>query len=407
MAVKVLALASGVTGLADHRMLNGALLAQSGAQAARGGVIVTPGGGDLSTVSAMVARVAGLRAVVPNSIASNLGPYLVVSDANTDITFDAGEASVPRVDRIIIRVRDNANDGSGSTAGSVEYLKGQASGSATAMPNNSILLYEMTVPAGASVGGGGVNFANAVDKRSFISIHGSISPSANNTAMTAIAGPYHGETTYRQDLSTFFTWDGTAWRAKGQISVASASNLSDINNPWNGLVAIARDTMRPWIYNGSAWGQPGSLFVPVGHLIQQSGQSITNGGAAALTFGTGSEVFDTHNFHDTSTNNTRVTPNVPGYYRFTASVNFPAATYTQMGIAVSKNGTRLSPQTISRPDPASGSQQIQTTVTAVANGTTDYFEAVASQSSGSSQTTGVSSTFETSFDWAYIGPTIY
>lgn len=277
MAVKVLALASGVTGLADHRMLNGAMLAQGGAQAARSGVLITPGGGDLSTVSAMVARVAGIRAVVANSIASNLGPYLVVSDANTDITFDAGEASVPRVDRIIIRVRDNVNDGSGSTAGSIEYLKGQASGAATAMPNNSLLLYEMTIPAGASAGGGGVNFANAVDKRVFITVHGGIAPTATNTTMTAIPGPFHGETTYRQDFATLFSYDGSVWRPRGQISVASSSNLGDINNPWDGLQAVARDTDTLYIYNGSTWDAVASPAMAKKGIIARGRRSSSTG----------------------------------------------------------------------------------------------------------------------------------
>lgn len=408
MAVKVLALASGVTGLADHRILNSALLMTAGELDVRGGVFPANGANaQLTTVSAMVARVSEIKAVVSNSISLTLGPYLVVSDANTDITFDAGEASVPRVDRIIVRVRDNTNDGSGSTAGSVEYLKGQASGAATAMPSNSLLLYEMTIPAGASAGGGGVNFANAVDKRDYTVAAGGTFPVSSNTAMSGIGNAYEGQLVYRTDLDALFSYDGSSWIAKSQVSVASSASLTNINNPWDGLVAVARDTHRVWIYNGSTWAQPGYDYKPVGVLIQQSGQSITNGSAAALTFGSGSELIDTHNFHDVTTNNTRVTPTVAGYYRFTGHVNFPAATFTQMGMAISKNGTRLAPQTILRPDPASGSSTAQTTVVALANGTTDYFEAVASQFSGSSQTTGVSATFESTFAWDYIGPTSY
>jgi hypothetical protein len=408
MAVKVLALASGVTGLADHRTLNGALIQTAGDLDVRGGLFPANGAqATLSTVSAMVWRVAPLKAVVSNTIALTLGPYLVVSDAPTDITFSAGEASVSRVDRIIVRVRDNTNDGSGSTAGSIEILKGQASGAATAMPNNSLLLYEVTVPAGASAGTGGISLGAATDKRDFTSTAGGISVIQDATKMAAIGQPYTGYTIYRGDLKTLYAHDGTSFKAISLPTVAGSGSLTSLTNPYAGMMAVSRDTNRPWIYNGSTWIQPGLPVKPVGHLIQQSAQSIANGGTAALTFGSGSEDFDNYGFHDTTTNNTRVTPTVEGYYRFTAHVNFPAATFTQISIAVAKNGTRVDPQVIMRPDPASGSSTAQTTVTVYANGSTDYFEAIAGQFSGSSQNTGVSATFRSSFDWEYIGPSTY
>lgn len=253
MAVKVLALASGVTGLADHRQLEGSLLTKDGATATRSGMLQGASNGSLSTVSAMVARVGPLSCVIANSISSTLGPYIVVSDANVDITFADGEASVSRVDRIIVRVRDNTNDGSGSTAGSVEYLKGQASGAATAMPNNSLLLFEMTVPAGTSAGGGGLNFANAVDQKVWTSAVGGITRVANSTVQSAISNPYDGMATYRQDLDALYIYNGSTWEPRGQITVSSSANLSTITNPYNGLIAVARDTGYIYIYDGSTW----------------------------------------------------------------------------------------------------------------------------------------------------------
>lgn len=253
MAVKVLALASGVTGLTDHRILNGAMLTSAGQLQVRGGVLPGLGGGNLTTVSAMVARVAPVKVVVPNTVSSSLGPYLLVSDANVDITFDAGEASVARTDRIIARAYDDTNDGSGSTQGVIEYLKGQASGTATSLPANSILLYEMSVPAGASAGSGGINFANAQDRRVFTVTNGAIFPVGSNTDMNAIASPYEGMTVYRTDIDVLYVYDGSTWRARGQASVASSANLSTINNPHNGMIAVTRDTGYIYVHDGSSW----------------------------------------------------------------------------------------------------------------------------------------------------------
>ena len=254
MTIKVLALQSGVTGLSDHRVLEGSFVQNAGSLQVRGGLLPSPSAGELSTVSAMVAAVAALKCVIPNSISSTLGPYVLVSDAAVNITFDPGEASVARVDRIIARAYDDTNDGSGQTKGDVYYLKGQASGAATAMPNNAILLYEVTVPAGASAGGGGIDFNTATtDRRFYTSAAGGIIPIANATDMSGINSPYDGMAIYRTDLDTLYIYDGTNFKPKGQISVANSAALSNVTNPENGSIAYARDTGRLWTYNGSSW----------------------------------------------------------------------------------------------------------------------------------------------------------
>jgi hypothetical protein len=254
MAVKVLALQSGVTGLTDHRILEGSFIQNAGALQVRGGLMPSPNAAALATVSAMVASVAAFKCVIPNSVSSALGPYVLVSDATVNITFADGEASVARIDRIIARAYDNTNDGSGDTKGDVYYLKGQASGAATAAPSNSIILYEVTVPAGTSAGTGGINFSTATtDRRFYTSTAGGIIPIANNTDMAAISFPYNGMTIYRTDLGALYCYDSVSFRPRSQISVATSGSLSAINNPAQGNVAVARDTSGVYIYNGSSW----------------------------------------------------------------------------------------------------------------------------------------------------------
>lgn len=256
MAIKVLALASGVTGLTDHRILHGATFQNAGSIQVRSGLIPSPSAGALATVSAMVASVAALKAVISNSISSALGPYVLVSDATVNITFDDGEASVTRTDRIIARVYDNVNDGSGDTKGDVYYLKGQASGAATALPNNCILLYEVAVPAGASAGGGGINFnTQTTDRRFYTTAAGGIIPIANATDMSAIANPYEGMAIYRTDLDILYCHDGTSFKPRGIAAVASSGNLTNITNAVEGTVAFVKDVDRLYFYDGSAWAR--------------------------------------------------------------------------------------------------------------------------------------------------------
>jgi hypothetical protein len=405
MAVKVLALASGVTGLADHRILEANFAQPEGALTIRSGLFKSEGGGNLSTVSAMVARVAPLRAIIANSISASLGPYLLVSDANVDITFEAGEASVPRTDRIIARVRDNTNDGSGSTAGSVEYLKGQASGSATAMPNNSLLLYEMSIPAGASAGGGGVNFANAVNKRVYTTASGGIIPVANATDMSGITTPYEGMACYRIDIGILYIYVGGVWRPRGVASVASSSNLTDVVNVENGNMAVARDTGAIYLYNGSTWVPPKRLAANVGRAKATSGQSLAD--ATWTSIALADEDFDTGGYHSNVTNNTRVTPSVAGYYRFTGTGSFEAQT-TPSGIdvAIRKNGSDFQGSPVRIPGTTTIAAQ-QVSVIVSMNGSTDYVELMMRQDSAGSDNTQINDPFRPTLEWEYIGPTSY
>lgn len=277
MAIKVLALASGVTGLGDHRVLNGSLLASDGQLAVRGGVLPGATSGALSTVSAMVARVAPVKVVIPNGVSASLGPYLLVSDANVDITFDNGEAAVPRVDRIIARAYDDVNDGSGSTTGSIYYLKGTAGGSATALPTNSILLYEMTVPAGASAGGGGINFSNAVDKRVYTAAQGGIFPVASAADMALITTGYEGMALYRTDIDALYVHDGTSFKVRGQINVSGTGELANITNAYDGLMAVARDNDCIYVYNGTSW------YLAAGNYAKHVDQRTSDASAITTT----------------------------------------------------------------------------------------------------------------------------
>lgn len=416
MAVKVLALASGVTGLADHRMLNGALLTYNASTAVRSGLFHGVSNGVLSTVSAMVARVGPLRCVINNSISNALGPYLVVSDANTDITFDNGEASVIRTDRIIVRVRDDVNDGSGSTAGSVEYLKGQASGAATALPNNSLLLFEVNVPAGASAGGGGINFGTATDSRVHTVANGGVLTATSNTIMTDIANAYDGMVCYRRDLDAIYVFGGSLWEPKGQIAVASSASLSGINNPWDGLIAVTKDTDALYIYNGSSFTQPKHFLKPVGRIVANSTQSLADNTITAIAFA-GTDDIDTHAQHDPSSNNTRVTPNVAGYYRFKGTVMFASRDdYNDVNSWIRKNGgTNLAPAFRLPYATDSGNALFPGVISAPCeviqsmNGTTDYIELVAQQNNAAnvSSNTNQSNQFSSTLEWEYLGPTSY
>lgn len=119
-----------------------------------------------------------------------------------------------------------------------------------------------------------------------------------------------------------------------------------------------------------------TVDLPLCRLVQQTAQSLTDNTDTALTFGSGSEVVDTHGMHDESTNNTRVTPNVAGWYEVTATLIMTARTdYNTIVATVARNGTVQSTRDRTGPNAVSSARTASATGTYEANGTTDYFEA--------------------------------
>jgi hypothetical protein len=96
---------------------------------------------------------------------------------------------------------------------------------------------------------------------------------------------------------------------------------------------------------------------------------------------TNTETFDTHNNHNTATG--RFTPTVAGKYILTFTDNLGAMTQAPHYVSIRKNGTIIA-QTydVLTSTPAQNFQGLTVTAIVDANGTTDYFDAVVTQSSG-------------------------
>lgn len=117
-----------------------------------------------------------------------------------------------------------------------------------------------------------------------------------------------------------------------------------------------------------------TIRMPLVRLVQAVAQSIPDNVPTFLTFTT--EDIDTHNFHDNTTNNDRITPTIAGYYRVRGAF-CPAARsdFNTLLIQTAKNGTLQAP---SERRPFGGtsvgsSYTIETDALLSANGSTDYF----------------------------------
>lgn len=110
------------------------------------------------------------------------------------------------------------------------------------------------------------------------------------------------------------------------------------------------------------------------------------------------EDVDSAGIHSTVSNTGRITPNVAGWYRITATVHWASNATGRRATAILVNGANARYGQIA---PGSSAGTISTTVTRTlqANGTTDYFEVFAYQDSGGALNTAdtVGTVFEAEF----------
>jgi hypothetical protein len=143
---------------------------------------------------------------------------------------------------------------------------------------------------------------------------------------------------------------------------------------------------------------------PLVRLVAQSAQSLADNVATAITFGASSEDIDTHGFHDTTTNPSRITPNVAGYYRAVAAAVFEAQTTAVVSQTyVRKNGS-TNMAAAGRTAPGTQAFSLMASVIVSCNGTTDYVEMVMQQDSAGADNTNASVFLSSTFELEFLRP---
>ncbi|GGW19859.1 hypothetical protein GCM10018980_25380 [Streptomyces capoamus] len=190
----------------DTRLAPLGTFAPEGELTTRDGVIA--GGAPLMATGAgaMQVQVGIGRALVQGTTAQ--GAYPVAVTVPETLTVGDGNAQYPRIDSIVLRVYDGLFDAQGKTAVALELVVGTAQPSPVEpnLPPSSLRLWSITVPAGASAGTGGINWASALaDRRRFTASYGGIIPRGWGTSFT---GAYDGQ--FRDVGGVLERWNATA-----------------------------------------------------------------------------------------------------------------------------------------------------------------------------------------------------
>jgi len=220
---------------------------------------VIPSYGDpmkLTSTGAMTAQVEIGRAVVQGLVTQ--GCYPVVITSPEVLTFADGDASNPRIDSVMIVIRDDPYDSTGFTDIRVIVEQGTPAASPTApnLPTEaSLRLWDVRVEAGASAGGGGIDWNTAVtDRRMWCVALGGI-------ALGPVAGAYAGE--WRDSggpAGTLSRYNGTAWESAVRLDSGGSLAIGDTNLRRDGSNVLATDDLFR-IYRGAAADNAISLRV--------------------------------------------------------------------------------------------------------------------------------------------------
>lgn len=148
----------------------------------------------------------------------------------------------------------------------------------------------------------------------------------------------------------------------------------------------------------------GSNLKPAGRMVQTVAQTgVANNTIVAASFTT--EELDTDNFHNTVTNNTRVTPNKAGWYRFSGAISFAGQTdYTAVESLLRFNGSSgLPPASRITPNATATTIVLPVSALVLFNGSTDYIEICfrCSRSGAGTSGTTISVQFATTLEWTF------
>ncbi|MEV0559458.1 hypothetical protein AB0I27_39180 [Streptomyces sp. NPDC050597] len=232
----------------------------------RDGVI--PGGNPFAAIGAgaMDLQIGTGRAVVQGTDAQ--GAYPVANDAPVTLTFADGGAQFGRIDSVVLRVFDQLFDVNGQNLARIEIIRGTETApplTAPTLPSACLRLWDVTVPAGASAGVGGINWNTALaDRRRFTVAPGGITPRGWGLSFD---GAYDGQ--YRDSGTGLERWDAAAgaWKQYPARPTRPITTEQAAEPPLNQTSAFVDFTAAAWPRLTFTVPPSGAVFLTIGGQV--------------------------------------------------------------------------------------------------------------------------------------------
>lgn len=189
----------------------------------RGGVARGLGGGLAVTQNGtpnMTVNVASGYAMVSGTEDANQGTYVVHNDGTVNLSLTAADGTNPRIDLVVFRVQDQQYSG-GTNSSSLAIIAGTPAGSPSppAAPANSIVLAQLSVPAGDTT----ITTGQITDMRPFLAGEGGVIPVLNASRRPASTEVLTGQRIKELDTGYYYEWNGSKWlRERATVTLITA-----------------------------------------------------------------------------------------------------------------------------------------------------------------------------------------
>lgn len=199
----------------------------AGVLTARTGIRPAPTAGDVAAVAGtMNVSVQPFVAWVQGGVSVAQGGYTFVLDVAKNVAIANGHATLSRTDVVAVVVHENAYDGSGLTDAAVTVVQGTPGAGVPSLPANCLPLRNITVPAGLSVGTGGLTAGNlSTDRRTYVSGLGGVVTVASQAERDALPAT-NGTVVYRTDTDRLEVRRAGAWTQVQTDDTAPRGNLA-------------------------------------------------------------------------------------------------------------------------------------------------------------------------------------
>lgn len=276
--------ASGHTAQNDRLTIGAAFAPGLVALSGRSGILPAPvgGNGEVSVLSNTLVRTKPFRAAIQGSRSTLQGQYLVLNDADVDLTIGGQTAGVSRKDLLIVNVRDSAFTPDTLDSAALQVVAGTPAASNPAEPTlggvnlgNYLILGVLNVPATGS----SVTFTPRTDL-STVAAGGIIPALATDVAVPSHDGQVRAHPTLGLQRGT-----AGAWAQVDPVGMAKACLYATATGGVSGAaswVAVTLDGETIDTHAGHAPGAAG-YTVPAG----QGGLWMVSGGVYHTGLGAG------------------------------------------------------------------------------------------------------------------------
>lgn len=173
---------------------------------------------------------------IPGTLSSTQGNYFFFNDAQVTLSIAAAHATLPRIDIVVVNVRDQQYSGANNDV-QLQVITGTPASSPAVptAPDNSITLAQVAVAAAVT----SITNANITDTRFYMAALGGVINSRTEATRPASTEVVEGQLAWAMDVDKLSIWTGSAYSDIFQLAWTSWTPTLGNLTLGNGTVTAA------------------------------------------------------------------------------------------------------------------------------------------------------------------------